>query len=56
MKEVEKKDYSLLPSKIIEFVNWDDNNDFDDKMTALKVDFADLPNADEESKRIIERI
>jgi type I restriction enzyme M protein len=48
---VEKKDFLLVPSKIIEFVNRDENNYLDDKMTALKAEFADLPNADAERKK-----
>ena len=34
-EEVEKKDFSLVPSKYIEFVNRDENIDFDEKMTSL---------------------
>lgn len=48
--EVEKKDYSLVPSKYIEFVNRDENIDFDDKMNALKEEFSDLLKAEEKSK------
>jgi len=50
LEEVEKKDFSLVPSKYIEFVNRDENIDFDDKMTALKSDFADLLKAEAQSK------
>jgi type I restriction-modification system DNA methylase subunit len=34
-KEVARKDFSLVPSKYIEFVNRDENIDFDEKMKAL---------------------
>ena len=50
LEEVAKKDFSLVPSKYIEFVNRDENIDFDDKMLALQKDFADLLNAQEQSK------
>lgn len=41
-EELTKKDFSLVPSKYIEFVNRDENIDFDEKMNALKNEFADL--------------
>lgn len=49
-EEVAKKDFSLVPSKYIEFVNRDENIDFDEKMYALKSEFADLLKAEAESK------
>jgi type I restriction enzyme M protein len=48
--EVEKKDFSLVPSKYIEFINRDENIDFDDKMTALQTEFATLLKAESQSK------
>ncbi|MCZ2130446.1 MAG: N-6 DNA methylase, partial [Bacteroidia bacterium] len=48
--EVTKKDFSLVPSKYIEFVNRDENIDFDEKMQTLKSEFADLLKAEEQSK------
>lgn len=48
--EVAKKDFSLVPSKYIEFVNRDENIDFDEKMNALKNEFADLLKAEAQSK------
>jgi type I restriction enzyme M protein len=48
--EIEKKDFSLVPSKYIEFVNRDENIDFDKKMKTLQSEFADLLKAEEESK------
>jgi type I restriction enzyme M protein len=48
--EVVKKDFSLVPSKYIEFVNRDENIDFDEKMKALKSEFADLLKAEAASK------
>lgn len=50
LEEVEKKDFSLVPSKYIEFLNRDENIDFDEKMTALKGDFAELLKAEAQSK------
>ncbi|MEQ9219116.1 MAG: class I SAM-dependent DNA methyltransferase [Cyclobacteriaceae bacterium] len=50
LEEVKAKDYSLVPSKYIEFVNRDENIDFDTKMTALKDEFTDLLRKEDESK------
>ena len=49
-EEVAKKDFSLVPSKYIEFVNRDENIDFDEKMQALQNEFADLLKAEATSK------
>tara|TARA_R110000868_G_scaffold346999_1_gene608106 strand:+ start:5241 stop:6806 length:1566 start_codon:yes stop_codon:yes gene_type:complete len=48
--EVAKKDFSLVPSKYIEFVNRDENIDFDEKMTILKSEFTQLIREEEASK------
>jgi type I restriction enzyme M protein len=48
--EVAKKDFSLVPSKYIEFVNRDENIDFDEKMQSLKGEFVDLLKAETTSK------
>jgi len=48
--EVEKKDYSLVPSKYIEFVNRDENINFGEKMTALQSEFTEILKTEEESK------
>ena len=50
-EEVKKKDYSLVPSKYIEFVNRDENIDFDDKMKSLQTEFAELLKTEEQSKK-----
>lgn len=50
LEEVEKKDFSLVPSKYIDFVNRDENIDFDEKMNALKGEFAELLKAEAQSK------
>jgi type I restriction enzyme M protein len=50
IEEVAKKDFSLVPSKYIEFVNRDENIDFDEKMQTLKVEFTNLLKAEDTSK------
>jgi type I restriction enzyme M protein len=49
--EVQEKDFSLVPSKYIEFVNRDENIDFDEKMTALKTEIADLLKQQKQSEK-----
>ena len=49
--EVRAKDYSLVPSKYIEFVNRDENVDFDEKMQTLQSEFAELLKAETASKK-----
>jgi type I restriction enzyme M protein len=49
--EVRKKDYSLVPSKYIEFVNRDENIDFGEKMEGLKEEFKDLLKEEQQSKQ-----
>lgn len=49
--EVEKKDFSLVPSKYIQFLNRDENIDFDEKMKILQAEFKELLQAEEESKK-----
>ncbi|MCF8389764.1 MAG: type I restriction-modification system subunit M [Bacteroidales bacterium] len=51
IEELKKKDYSLVPSKFIEFVNRDEYMDFDNKMKALQTEFSDLLKAEEQSKK-----
>lgn len=50
LEEVAKKDFSLVPSKYIEFINRDENIDFDEKMLSLQSELADLLKAEESSK------
>ncbi|MDR1183007.1 MAG: DNA methyltransferase, partial [Bacteroidales bacterium] len=50
-EEIEKKDFSLVPSKYIEFVNRDENVDFDEKMRTLQNQMADLLKTEEQSKQ-----
>lgn len=51
LDEVKAKDYSLVPSKYIEFVNRDENIDFDEKMNNLKQDIGQLLKEEEQSKK-----
>ena len=49
-EEIAAKDYSLVPSKYIEFTNRDENIDFDQKMNILKEEFSGLLAKEENSK------
>ena len=51
LDDIRKKDYSLVPSKYIEFINRDENIDFEEKMRILKSEFSELLNAEEQSKK-----
>ena len=51
IEEIRKRDYSLVPSKYIEFINRDENIDFGDKMTALQSEFSGLLQSEEQSKK-----
>lgn len=48
--EIAEKDYSLVPSKYIEFKNLDEEIDFDEKMSQLRDDFTELLKQEEKSK------
>jgi len=48
--EIAKKDYSLVPSKYIEFINRDENIDYSDKMNTLQGEIKDLLQSQEQSK------
>lgn len=51
LEEVQSKDYSLVPSKYIEFINRDENIDFDERMNALRSEFTQLLKEEEASKK-----
>jgi type I restriction enzyme M protein len=51
LEEIRKKDFALAGSKYIEFINRDENIDFDEKMGLLQKDFFDLLKAEEQSKK-----
>lgn len=48
--EIAAKDYSLVPSKYIEFINRDENVNFDERMNNLRSDFSSLLLKEEQSK------
>jgi type I restriction enzyme M protein len=49
--EIEKKDFSLVPSKYIEFINRDEKIDFDEKMQLIKNELGGLINAEKNSTK-----
>lgn len=49
-EEIKAKDFSLVPSKYIEFINRDENIDFDEKMKSLQEDITKLLKDEETSK------
>ena len=51
LEEVRNKDFSLVPSKYIEFVNRDENIDFNEKMVSLQGEFSELLKAEKKSKQ-----
>lgn len=51
IKEVAEKGYTLVPSRYIEFVNKDDNIDYDAKMKELQKELSTLLKEEEESKK-----
>jgi type I restriction enzyme M protein len=51
LEDVKSKDYSLVPSKYIEFINRDENIDFDEKMSVLKQEIGQLLKEEEQSKK-----
>jgi len=50
LKDLQAKNFSLVPSKYIEFINRDENVDFDDKMKALQSELSSLLIEEEKSK------
>jgi type I restriction enzyme M protein len=50
IEEIRKKDYSLVPSKYIEFINRDENINFEEKMIGLQSEFSELLQSEKESK------
>lgn len=49
-EEIKEKGFTLVPSRYIEFVNRDENIDFDTKMKALQAEMKELLVAEEKSK------
>ena len=50
LEEVAEKGYTLVPSRYIEFINRDENIDFDTKMKTLQSELKELLVAEEKSK------
>lgn len=50
LDDIKNKDYSLVPSKYIEFINRDENIDFDKKMKSLQKEFIELLKEEENSR------
>ena len=50
LEEIAEKGYTLVPSRYIEFVNRDENIDFDTKMKTLQSELKELLVAEEKSK------
>jgi len=50
LDEIKAKDFSLVPSKYIEFINRDESINFEEKMESLQVEFSDLLKQEEKSK------
>ena len=48
--DIADRDYSLVPSKYIEFINRDENMNFNEKMNSLKVEFSELLAEEVKSK------
>ncbi len=51
LEEIEKKKFSLAPSRYIEFIDRDENVDFDEKMKYLQNNFSELLKSEENSKQ-----
>ena len=49
--EIIEKDYSLVPSRYIEFIMHKDETSFEEKMIQLRSELKELLNAEEESKK-----
>lgn len=53
IKDIEQKDFSLIPSDYIEFVNRDEKINFSHNMMSLKKDMEELLKAEERSKKLL---
>ena len=50
-EEIEEKGFTLVPSRYIEFINRDENIDFDTKMKTLQAELRELLIQEEQSKK-----
>lgn len=55
-EEIEKKDFSLVPSKYIEFVNRDEYLDYDDQMEKLQGELKELFSEEERLKKEVKGV
>ncbi|WHF51303.1 N-6 DNA methylase [Chryseobacterium gotjawalense] len=56
LEDIRKKDYSLVPSKYIEFVNRDESLDYDEQMQSLQTDLKDLFQQESELKKEVSNV
>lgn len=56
LEDIRKKDYSLVPSKYIEFVNRDENIDYDTQMKTLQTELKDLFQQEEDLKQEVANV
>ncbi len=54
--EIRKKDYSLVPSKYIEFVNRDEGLDYDEQMKTLQTELKSLFEEEEKLKTEVRKV
>lgn len=56
IEEIRSKDYSLVPSKYIEFVNRDEGLDYDEQMTTLQKELKILFEEEEKLKEAVKKV
>lgn len=56
LEEIKNKDYSLVPSKYIEFVNRDEGLDYDEQMTTLQTELKALFEEEEKLKEEVKKV
>jgi len=56
IEEIREKDYSLVPSRYIEFVNRDEEIDFDEKMKSLQREIGELLQEEKKSRNELLRV
>ena len=56
IEEIREKDYSLVPSRYIEFVNRDEEVDFDEKMKTLQQEIGELLQKEKQSRNELLRV
>lgn len=56
LDEIKNKDYSLVPSKYIEFVNRDEGLDYDEQMTTLQTELKALFEEEEKLKEEVKKV